>query len=125
MSGPNKQVGLGFFTPNEVRLTFGGRQLDVDFSQADVSRLIVIEPAIRQMLPFIMSTHDHAWISWGELRSRLEDRGLNLQGEIARNRAGPAKVSKMNSLVSDRHAPVRSHLPEGVPGDRPGEGDAH
>src|SRR5689334_14187204 len=85
-------VGLGFYSPNEVRLSFCGCCLDVDFSDAEVSRLIVIEPAIRQALARIVATHRMPRIDWAELRVLLETQGLDLRAEIARSWAKPGRI---------------------------------
>src|SRR5690349_16917793 len=85
-------VGLGFYVPNQVRLTFGGRCLDVDFSDAEVCRLIVIELAIRQALRAIVATHDSSQITWDDLRGLLEAQGLDIRREILRNLAKPVIV---------------------------------
>ncbi|MGG5819680.1 hypothetical protein [Falsiroseomonas sp. HW251] len=83
-------VGLGFYVPNQVRLTFHGRSVDVDFSDAGVSRLIVIEPVIRQALPLIVAAHDSRQMTWADLRCVLEAQGLDLRAEVARNWAEPS-----------------------------------
>jgi hypothetical protein len=90
-------VGIGFYVPDEVQLTLGARHLTVDFSDAEVCRLIVIEPEVRYLLPQIMAGQERYRIMWADLRSLLEAQGLDLRALVVDNRAGPKQ-----KLVSRR-----------------------
>jgi hypothetical protein len=82
-------VGIGLYVRNQVLLTHGTRQLTLDFNDAEVCRLIVMEPAVRQVLPKIMVEQQRHRMTWADLRLLLEAEGLDIRALIADNPAEP------------------------------------
>ncbi len=82
--------------------------MSVDFKDAEVCRLIVMEPAVRQLLPQIMVEQHRRRITWADLRLLLEAQGLDLRPLIANNRADPKQtlVSRNAGGVERRGGPA-------------------
>jgi hypothetical protein len=83
-------VAIGFFVPDQVFLTFGSLRLIVDFSEAEVRRVIVLEPAIRKHLLAIMLRQSGKPITWANLRLLMEERGVDVRAISVRNRKNVA-----------------------------------
>jgi hypothetical protein len=57
----------------------GTRELSVDFSGADVSRAVLVDPRIRHALAWVVDEQPHgSKLTWLETAQALETHGINI-----------------------------------------------